>query len=122
MEKKDTPTVVFTPVIEPEPATGTLSLVEKEADSPAPVATVLPPVEPVSDEIPELEIRDEVPVETMTPAEKVKTQAPYDPVLDLRDYKYPKLDLLDTHKNEKIVMDATELEANKNQIISTLGN
>jgi S-DNA-T family DNA segregation ATPase FtsK/SpoIIIE len=122
VEKKDTPTFVFTPVIEPEPATGALSLVEKEAEPPAPEATLLPPVEPVSDEIPALEIRDEVPVETMTPAEKVKAQAPYDPVLDLRDYKYPKLDLLDTHKNEKIVMDATELEANKNQIISTLGN
>lgn len=122
VEKKDTATVVFTPVIEPEPATGSLSLVEKEAEPPAPEAADLPPVDPVSDDMPELEIRDEVPVETMTPAEKVKAQAPYDPVLDLRDYKYPKLDLLDTHKNEKIVMDATELEANKNQIINTLGN
>jgi S-DNA-T family DNA segregation ATPase FtsK/SpoIIIE len=47
---------------------------------------------------------------------------PYDPILDLRDYKYPKLDLLDQHSNEKIVMDAGELEANKNQIINTLKN
>jgi S-DNA-T family DNA segregation ATPase FtsK/SpoIIIE len=45
-----------------------------------------------------------------------------DPILDLRDYKYPKLDLLDQHSNEKIVMDSTELEANKNQIINTLKN
>ncbi len=47
---------------------------------------------------------------------------PYDPMLDLRDYQYPGLDLLDTHNNEKIVQDASELEKNKNQIIDTLKN
>ena len=47
---------------------------------------------------------------------------PYDPMLDLRDYLYPSLDLLDTHNNEKIVQDATELDKNKNQIIDTLKN
>ncbi len=46
----------------------------------------------------------------------------YDPILDLRDYKYPKLDLLETHGSEKIVQDANELEENKNQIIKTLQN
>lgn len=56
---------------------------------------------------------------TETKPEPVK---PYDPVLDLRDYKYPKLDLLETHGSEKIVQDATELETNKNQIINTLKN
>lgn len=47
---------------------------------------------------------------------------PYEPTLDLRDYKYPTLSLLDTHGSEKIVQDANELENNKNQIISTLRN
>ena len=47
---------------------------------------------------------------------------PYEPTLDLRDYKYPKLDLLETHGSEKIVQDPAELEANKNQIITTLKN
>ena len=47
---------------------------------------------------------------------------PYEPTLDLRDYKYPKVDLLDTHGSEKIVQDPAELEANKNQIITTLKN
>ncbi len=46
----------------------------------------------------------------------------YDPTLDLRDYKYPALDLLETHGSEKIVHDPTELEVNKNQIIATLKN
>ena len=47
---------------------------------------------------------------------------PYDPILDLRDYKYPQLDLLEAHGSEKIVQDPAELETNKNQIINTLKN
>lgn len=47
---------------------------------------------------------------------------PYEPTLDLRDYKYPTLNLLETHGSEKIIQDANELENNKNQIISTLRN
>ncbi len=46
----------------------------------------------------------------------------YDPALDLSRYQYPTLDLLETHGSEKIVHDPAELEANKNQIISTLKN
>lgn len=46
----------------------------------------------------------------------------YDATLDLRNYKYPSLDLLDSHGSEKIVHDPTELETHKNQIIATLKN
>jgi DNA segregation ATPase FtsK/SpoIIIE, S-DNA-T family len=46
----------------------------------------------------------------------------YDPILDLRDYKYPQLELLEAHGSEKIVQDPAELETNKNQIINTLKN
>ncbi len=53
--------------------------------------------------------------------EKV-TQQPYDPILDLRNYKFPNLDLLEAHGSEKIIQDVTELETNKNQIINTLKN
>ena len=53
---------------------------------------------------------------------KSVTTKPYDPILDLRDYKYPTLDLLENHGSEKIVQDANELENNKNQIINTLKN
>lgn len=49
-------------------------------------------------------------------------QEPYDPVLDLRNYKYPTLDLLETHGSDKIIQDVAELEENKNQIIHTLRN
>jgi S-DNA-T family DNA segregation ATPase FtsK/SpoIIIE len=53
---------------------------------------------------------------------KTSVEDPYEPTLDLRDYKYPSLDLLETHGSEKIIQDPAELEANKNQIISTLKN
>jgi len=46
----------------------------------------------------------------------------YDATLDLRDYKYPTLDILETHGSEKIIHDPEELEAHKNQIVSTLKN
>ncbi|MEI8074927.1 MAG: DNA translocase FtsK 4TM domain-containing protein [Bacteroidota bacterium] len=46
----------------------------------------------------------------------------YDATLDLKDYKYPTLDLLETHGSEKIVHDPAELETHKNQIIATLKN
>ena len=47
---------------------------------------------------------------------------PYEPTLDLRDYKYPRLDLLETHGSEKIIQDPAGLEMNKNKIITTLKN
>ena len=47
---------------------------------------------------------------------------PYEPTLDLRDYKYPTLNLLESHGSDKIIHDANELANNKNQIISTLRN
>ncbi len=53
---------------------------------------------------------------------KLPNAKPYDPILDLRDYKFPTLDLLENHGSEKIVQDANELENNKNQIINTLKN
>jgi DNA segregation ATPase FtsK/SpoIIIE, S-DNA-T family len=63
-------------------------------------------------------IEDEEPPTTA----KVAASKPYDPILDLRDYKYPTLDLLANHGSDKIVQDADELENNKNQIINTLKN
>ncbi len=89
---------------------------------------VIPPVKqkPVSNTPSPLELEikksEDKPVEEPMTAEKVQQLKPYDPVLDLRDYKYPSLDLLENHGSEKIVQDADELENNKNQIINTLKN
>jgi len=76
--------------------------------------------EKTADEI-ELEIK-EIPKEITEEAKTVENLPPYEPTLDLRDYRYPTLDLLETHGSEKIVQDNNELENNKNQIISTLRN
>jgi S-DNA-T family DNA segregation ATPase FtsK/SpoIIIE len=69
----------------------------------------------------ELEIKT-VPVENKEEEKVYENLPPYEPTLDLRDYKYPTLDLLETHGSERIVQDANELENNKNQIIATLRN
>jgi S-DNA-T family DNA segregation ATPase FtsK/SpoIIIE len=72
-----------------------------------------------------LEIKEgpEVPKEDTDEKEKgYEALPPYEPTLDLRDYRYPNLELLETHGAEKIVQDANELENNKNQIIATLRN
>ncbi len=61
---------------------------------------------------------EEKPVEGKTYADL----PPYEPTLDLRDYKRPTPELLEEHGSEKIVQDPAELEANKNQIINTLKN
>ncbi len=56
------------------------------------------------------------------PETAIENLPPYEPTLDLRDYKYPTLNLLEAHGSDKIIQDANELENNKNQIISTLRN
>ncbi|MEP6711687.1 MAG: DNA translocase FtsK [Ferruginibacter sp.] len=70
----------------------------------------------------EIKVADEKVSEEIITSAKVQQMKPYDPILDLRDYKYPSLDLLENHGSEKIVQDPAELENNKNQIISTLKN
>ena len=88
------------------------------------------------DTLPEKKSRVIVPepelvIKTFTPEEPDGTEpeamlipemAPYEPTLDLRDYKYPSMDLLEMHGSEKIIQDPAELEANKDQIINTLKN
>lgn len=94
---------------------------------PEPLINVIPPA-PRKAEVDtnglELEIT-ETPDEEDEPAPAPtsgKLHTKYDVTLDLKDYKYPGLDLLETHGSEKIVHDPTELETNKNQIIATLKN
>lgn len=47
---------------------------------------------------------------------------PYDPTLDLAGYEYPVLPLLDNYEDQKVEIDRSELESNKDQIIETLLN
>jgi DNA segregation ATPase FtsK/SpoIIIE, S-DNA-T family len=97
------------------------------SQSPAKKAPTLKRPDPIVEDM-ELEIKDtplieedDVEVEIVVKKDITKL-APYEPTLDLRDYKYPSLDLLETHGSERIVHDPAELESNKNQIIATLKN
>jgi len=100
-----------------------------------PVQTILPkeeirPVRKTAKENNEADIaleikefpKESVEVEKTEKEKGYEDLPPYEPTLDLRDYRYPTLDLLETHGSEKIVQDANELENNKNQIIATLRN
>lgn len=50
----------------------------------------------------------------------IASNEPYAPELDLADYKFPTIDLLEDRATETISLDKEELEKNKNQIITTL--
>jgi len=108
-----------------------LNIVEKEETTvqPAIIAEEIIPVETVP--VKTADKGSDLPLEIKTVPDKIADEViaakipvtkPYDPVLDLRDYKYPVLDLLENHGSDKIVQDANELENNKNQIINTLKN
>lgn len=77
---------------------------------------------------------DEVPLAIETPAvketilteadvdRKVQEFGEYDPKLDLSRFELPPLELLADHGSGIIQVDRDELEANKNNIVETLGN
>lgn len=65
------------------------------------------------------EVKEEV---VAKPTETTQVFTNYDPTLDLSNYKFPPLDLLEEHGSDKVKIDPEELERNKNQIISTLNN
>jgi S-DNA-T family DNA segregation ATPase FtsK/SpoIIIE len=50
----------------------------------------------------------------------IESGEPYDPSLDLPNYRFPTLDLLEQFAQGDIAYDREELERNKNQIIATL--
>jgi DNA segregation ATPase FtsK/SpoIIIE, S-DNA-T family len=55
-------------------------------------------------------------------ASEVENLDPYDPTLDLPNYKYPHLDLLNDYDFQKVTVSRQELEENKNKIVETLVN
>jgi S-DNA-T family DNA segregation ATPase FtsK/SpoIIIE len=141
--KKSNGTMTEVPKQEEEPELN-LTLIEKDIqeEPPAiinniPVAPVIENVPPIVEEPfkpepkkskkpvaePELVINETPDVKEGEEGEsKAPEIEPYEPTLDLRDYKYPVLDLLEIHGSERIIQDAAELEANKDQIINTLRN
>jgi S-DNA-T family DNA segregation ATPase FtsK/SpoIIIE len=106
------PFVVDQPVVEDYD-----DLDEEPAEEPPP-PLIIPPINRSGLELEIKPAPEEIVEESLIPA----NMPDYEPTLDLRDYKYPGLDLLEAHGSEKIVQDPGELEANKNQIINTLKN
>ena len=73
----------------------------------------------------ELVIEDTPTEETVEKGKDVERHTidtPFDPRYELRDYKFPTLDMLNDYGGKKAEIDNAELEANKNKIVETLGN
>lgn len=68
------------------------------------------------------DIPSEITVNPEPKQARVEALGDYEPTLDLRDYQYPTVDMLEAHGSDKTVHDPQELEENKNQIITTLKN
>ena len=106
------------------------TLIEEEDEIPevAPIVEVVPTKKNIANfdgellEDLDLEIKEGA-EEAVIPAAAIGSLATkYDATLDLKNYKYPSINLLETHGSEKIVQDPEELETHKNQIIATLKN
>ena len=113
------------------PATVQEPLPVNTIPTPEPTPKITEPVKPIAQRsnLPDLELEikpvlDEVDENEIIVDETtaVPELPPYEPTLDLVNYKYPSLDLLENHGSEKIIQDPAELETNKNQIINTLKN
>ncbi len=88
-----------------------------------PVPTTLSPADmrlEITQEI--KEVPSEIIVNPNAPEAKIIAQGDYEPTLDLSNYQYPSIDLMEMHGSEKAIHDPEELEQNKNQIIATLKN
>ncbi|HEX7367923.1 MAG TPA: DNA translocase FtsK 4TM domain-containing protein [Pelobium sp.] len=70
----------------------------------------------------ELELSIEKTEEEIKSESLVEQFGSYDPTLDLASYKNPTLELLEQYGSNKIAVDTTELENNKNKIVETLSN
>jgi len=68
----------------------------------------------------ELEVQQAVEEEITVSKGEVGSEEPYDPSLDLRNYKFPHINLLEDRKGSGVNIDKNELENNKDQIINTL--
>lgn len=132
--EKDMPLEVVPPVVKLEEEVPENEVVKDimhshdlDINLPEPEEEYVPPVKkslPVVNSDDELELEIKAVPEKPEEEEQVTVEnlPPYEPTLDLRDYKYPTLNLLENHGGEKIVQDTSELENHKNQIIATLRN
>ncbi len=78
------------------------------------------------DEQPDFAVAPVKPTEVIDPEllaqQLVADYGEYDPRLDLSDYRFPTIELLDEPKDSNIVINQEELEENKNMIVKTLND
>lgn len=113
--EKEEEEMEITPALDPITTAG-LNIIEEPAPEPKKTKKNISDPELVINDVPQA-----IKEEDEESEERIEME-PYEPTLDLRDYKYPHLDLLEVHGSERIIQDPNELEANKNQIINTLKN
>ncbi len=85
----------------------------------------MPPAKPTeSEKDVELSVEPAAVEKTKTKGtiERQTIDTQFDPTLDLPDYRFPPLDLLNMYGDGTISVDRDELEANKRRIVETLGN
>ncbi len=93
---------------------------ENENVSKVELETETPEKEKVDGDL-ELEVQEAIQEEAeISSSGQIASDEPYDPSLDLRNYKFPTIDLLEDRKSSGVNIDKNELENNKNQIIQTL--
>jgi S-DNA-T family DNA segregation ATPase FtsK/SpoIIIE len=104
------------PLVEPEQE------LYEEVPVMEPIAAQKVNPEPSSDLSFEVITQEEEPAAIISHGAHISIEAnePYAPELDLPDYKFPTLDLLEDRAQEVISLDKEELEKNKNQILQTL--
>lgn len=128
LEKEDdTPIVLDTythkkniPVLEKEPEEQLeLNIIEEEQVE----SIVTPVIEEESIEIKVEKVTEEKEESKNIAAKLVEDYGEFDPTLELGQYKFPTLELLDQHgANTSININKEELEENKNRIVETLKN
>lgn len=126
-DDKKEPAAVMAPKIDPEedntilqPAIEDATDVDED-DQDEPEITKLPPIPgEVAMEIEQTTEEEEI----ETKSEKlVKDFGQFDPRLELSNYRFPSIDLLEDHTSGAgITIDQEELEENKNRIVETLNN
>ena len=118
-------------VLNPHPESGSNSMDDVPGAPSEPLRPSSPPAPRPSTEGTQLEIEISDPNPPVTPeSEKPAIAqenregalAPYDPTLDLSQYKFPELELLELYDSPDMEIDRESLEANKDHIIATLLN
>lgn len=114
--------IITEPITIQNPVISVETIVETEEDN-KPKENTEKPKEAESDV--KLEIAEtpkEETVEKDKPIDHFTIDMPFDPRYELRDYKFPTLDMLNDYGGKKSEINEEELNANKNKIVETLGN